>query len=121
MYKIKDVVYADAFKYLKYKGRYAFQFKDEEGIEEFDLNIDDMIRIDCVAWFNDKSFAQIVGNRYTYADYKLRIINMRYSNDDQIAIMLNKDDSSEDLFRFNKMQEWRRFASDLAHKLIEIS
>jgi hypothetical protein len=44
---------------------------------------------------------------------------MRYSNDDQIAIILNKDESEKDKISYNRMQMWRRFADDLAIRTVE--
>ena len=43
-------------------------------------------------------------------------------NDDQIAIMLNKDSGEEsDILRYDKMQEWRDWAGRLARKIIDIT
>ena len=47
------------------------------------------------------------------------LIKIRYSNDDQIAILLNKDSSEEDLLKYNKMQEWRDWASILAKAFMD--
>jgi hypothetical protein len=53
----------------------------------------------------------------TYADWKSKIVNKQFTNDDQIAIILNKDDSEEDLLLYNKMQEWRKWAGIVAKKI----
>lgn len=52
----------------------------------------------------------------TYAEIKTFIIKLHYSNDDQIAIMLNKDMNEEAAEKYEKMQEWREFASEVAGK-----
>ena len=53
------------------------------------------------------------------ADYKKAIIQKKYNNDDQIAIMLNKDSGEEvDLMAYRKMQEWREWSSLVARKII---
>lgn len=57
---------------------------------------------------------------FTYADAKRFLVSKRYSNDDQIAIILNKDDSEEDALAYDKMQEWRAWASLVAHKVLEV-
>lgn len=57
----------------------------------------------------------------TYAEWKSAIIKWRYSNDDQIAILLNKDDSSEDTERFDRMQQWREWAAKLAKRIMDIN
>lgn len=49
-----------------------------------------------------------------YAAVKERIIKSRYSNDEQIAIMLNKDIGREGSVYYQKMQEWREFATEVA-------
>ena len=45
------------------------------------------------------------------------MIKKQYSNDDQIAIMLNAQLSEEDKMYYDKMQEWRKFSGHIA-KLI---
>lgn len=45
------------------------------------------------------------------------MIKKQYSNDDQIAIMLNAQLSEEDKMYYDKMQEWRKFSGYVA-KLI---
>jgi hypothetical protein len=55
-----------------------------------------------------------------YKDWKKKWVNKQFTNDDQIAIMLNKDDSEEDLFLFNKMQEWRKWSGIIAKKITSI-
>lgn len=57
---------------------------------------------------------------FNYEEWKKHIIQWRYSNDDQIAIILNKDDSEEDKLQYEKMQEWREWASKLAKKIIQL-
>lgn len=120
MYTIQDTVYADAGKYLKCGNKVAFQMKASENIEELDLNLDDIQIVNNYAYYNNGLFAQEVNPRWTYGDYKSRIIKKKYSNDDQIAIMLNKYDSELDQIYYQKMQEWRAFASLLAKKIMEI-
>ena len=56
----------------------------------------------------------------SYAEWKTKIIKWRYSNDDQIAILINKDDSEEDIIKYNRMQEWREYAAKLARKIINL-
>ena len=118
MYIIKDVLYADAGKYLKCGNRIAFQMKASENVEELELNLDDIVIVNNYAYYNKGLFAQEVNKHWTYGDYKSRIIKKKYSNDDQIAIMLNKDNSPEDYQYYEKMQEWRNFAGLLANKII---
>ena len=105
MYTDKNIMYAESGKYLKFKNQVAFQMPASEGIVECDLNYDDLFSENNIAYYNNKMFAQRIIKNGTYADYKREFIKKRYSNDDQIAIMLNKDDSEEDLLRYNRMME----------------
>lgn len=52
----------------------------------------------------------------TFGDAKKYIIQKRYSNDDQLAIMLNRDD---DELSYQKMQEWREWASTVARMIMD--
>lgn len=61
------------------------------------------------------------GSVPTYASLKTDIIKSRYSNDDQIAIMLNIDnDTEESKLNYQRMQEWREYATNVAKKIMEL-
>ena len=49
---------------------------------------------------------------------KILMISQVYSTDDQIAIMLNKEESEEDLERYNAMQAWREWSSVISKRVI---
>ena len=55
-----------------------------------------------------------------YENLKKKFIEWHYSNDDQIAIILNKDNSDEDKVCYDKMQEWRNWSGDLAKKVLKL-
>lgn len=119
MYTIKNITYADAGYYLVGNGAMGFNAPSsmgpftERALDVDNLSVDeDFIRFDTIAWANP-------GIR-SYSDAKKFLVSKRYSNDDQIAIMLNKDDSEEDALAFEKMQQWREWASLMAHKIMEI-
>lgn len=120
MYQIKNKIYADAGHILKYKNRTAYSFKDIDvnDIVETKINLDNMIRSGKFIIYSDNLKEYISCTEYT--DWKTKIIKKQFSNDDQIAIILNKDDSDEDLMLFNKMQEWREWSSTVAKKIISI-
>ena len=120
MYTIKDITYADTGKYLKCGNKVAFQMKASDNIEELDLNLNDIKIVGNYAYYNNSLFAQEVNPKWIYGDYKSKIIKKRYSNDDQIAIILNKDDSDQDYTNYVKMQEWRNFSSLFAKKLVSL-
>ena len=105
MYIDKNIAYAEPGKYLTYKNQVAFQLPATGGIIEHVLQLDDMFIKNNIAYYNKGLCAQKINPKWKYADYKREIIKKRYSNDDQIAIMLNKDDSEEDLLRYTRMMQ----------------
>lgn len=73
---------------------------------------DDFIEVD------DSGYEVIDGVYYdfngkSYDCIKRLIIQLHYSIDDQIAIMLNNDDD-----KMREMQEWREFAKNIAKKYV---
>lgn len=122
MYKIGNYNFADAGYYLKRGSSIAYFFEDnEEEIQEIEATVDDMHKVGSIILWSEDKLAQRMFKNGTYADYKKAIIQKKYSNDDQIAIMLNKDSGKEiDLLAYQKMQEWRDWASLVAKKIMEI-
>ena len=121
MYTIGNKTYADAGYYLKRGSSIAYSMTTSNDIQEVPVTLDDMHRVGEVILWSDDKLAQRVIKRGTYADYKKAIIQKKYSNDDQIAIILNKDTESErDIMAYNKMQEWREWASILAHLILSL-
>ena len=59
-------------------------------------------------------FAFRLPKKRDYAEVKMAVIRMRYSNDDQLAIILNKDRTAADAAMFLEMQKWREFAAEIA-------
>lgn len=122
MYKIGNKTYADAGYYLKRGSSVGYSFEDNDvSIEEIVCNLEDMhFNGSIILWSNNK-LAQRVLKNGVYGDYKKAIIQKKYSNDDQIAIMLNKDSGEDiDILSYQKMQEWREWASTVARKILEI-
>lgn len=118
MYTIKDNVYSDAGKILFMDNAIGFMLNaayrecNERELDISDMSVSDtFIVFDIIRWLNPSI--------HTYADAKKYVVNKRYSNDDQIAIILNKDNSEEDALVFQKMQEWRDWASVVAHKIMD--
>jgi hypothetical protein len=104
MYQIKNKIYADAGYVLKYNNKVAFSFEDVDmkDVLETKLNLDNIQK--------NGNFVTYDGlrDRITRLDYgilKSKFINKQFTNDDQIAIILNKDNSKDDELLFNKMQE----------------
>ena len=118
MYKIRNIVYADAGKVIKSATYQGYQHEGNlEDFEELPIDLNSgKINSGLIQFDN----AFMILRKLDYVGWKTHIVKIRYSNDDQIAIILNKDNSEEDLLRFNKMQEWRVWAGQLANKILEI-
>lgn len=122
MYKIGNYTFADAGYHLKRGGSIAYFFEDNgQEVQEVNTNIEDMHKSGSLIIWSGNKIGQSVIKNGDYGDYKKAIIQKKYSNDDQIAIMLNKDSGlEEDLFAYQKMQEWREWASIVAKKIMEV-
>lgn len=105
MFINKNFIFADAGNYLANRFEVGFQFPINSNVVEKELIFDDAYLDGTVIRYNNGLFTQNFLPQYTYSDYKRDLIKKRYSNDDQIAIILNKDDSEEDAINYNKMLE----------------
>lgn len=124
MYVKGNRVYADAYKYLKHKERniVALSIKgNPDDYEEvsMDMPLEVKVNGNMISW-NKGMFMKNVSD-LSYEGIKSTIIKSRYSNDDQIAIMLNKDESEEKRMYFDKMQQWREFAADITKAILLIT
>lgn len=125
MYKVKNIVYSDAGKLLtsdKFVGySHPGLIKD---FKETKINLSSAVFENNIINFNNGLVQIYINNEnknYNYGDWKGHLVKTRYSNDDQIAIILNKDTGNEDdLVRYNKMQDWRIWCGELANKILEI-
>lgn len=114
MFTKGNKIYSEAFHYLK-KGN-AVSLKSIGNIDDFtEIPFEIPVNIE----IKDKmikfgTYFIVKPDNLSYESIKAAVIKMRYSNDDQIAIMLNKDNSEEDNILYTKMQEWREFASIIA-------
>lgn len=122
MYKIGNYNFADAGYYLNRGSSIAYFFEDNgEEIEEIEATVDDMHKVGSIVLWSEDKLVQRIFKNGAYADYKKAIIQKKYSNDDQIAIMFNKDSGeAADILAYDKMQEWRVWASIVAKKIMEI-
>lgn len=106
MYTINNKTYADAGYVLKYQNKVAFSFEgvDQKDVLETKINLENIQKIGNFVVYGE------LKDRITCSDYgclKKKFINKQFTNDDQIAIILNKEKSAEDSILFDKMQEWR--------------
>ena len=116
MYVKGNTEYADAYKYLKHKERniVALSIKgNPDDYEEvsMDMPLEVKVNGNMISWNKGMFMKNVSG--LSYEGIKSTIIKSRYSYDDQIAIMLNKDESEEKRMYFDKMQQWREFAAGL--------
>ena len=120
MYIKNNVVYADAGNILISKTAIGYSLiADIANIQEQQLNLQDMKLEGEFLKYSDGLVVQRYKN-LDYAGWKAYIIKWRYTIDDQMAIILNKDESAEKLLEYNRMQEWRDWAGALANKILSI-
>jgi hypothetical protein len=122
MYKIKNKVYAEAGCILSGESRRGYVFQGE--VEEFTeqpITIDDMKVEGKFLLYSNGTILERNYPNLTYEEQKARIVKRLFSNDDQIAIMLNKGRSEQDDLVFEKMQEYRDWAGTLAKKIVTLN
>lgn len=122
MYKIRNKVYPEAGYVLVGKSRIGYVFQGEfEEFTEQPITIDDMkVEGNFLLYSNGLILERNYPN-LTYEEQKARIVKRLFSNDDQIAIMLNKGRSEQDDLVFEKMQEYRDWAGTLAKKIVALN
>lgn len=118
MYKVRNKVYAEAGSLLIGKNKRGYVFFGE--LKEFSekaIRLDDMRIEGQFLVYSDGLIREIYNPNMTYEQLKAKYVKRLFSNDDQIAIMLNKDRSAEDAELFDKMQEYRDWCGVLAKKV----
>lgn len=124
MYTDKGYIYSDAGKILVSGNFVGYNIKADsslaDNITEEDIIIGDMIIDGDFIRYNNGKIIQAYAKDRSYADWKTKIIKWRYSNDDQIAILINKDDSEDDNIKYERMQAWREYAAKLAKVIINL-
>ena len=122
MFTKGNIVYADAYKYLCHKTKKVVALSvqgDGADYEELPMNSPLDVETDGrMIFWNNRRFAVRPG-KLTGSAVKASVIKSRYSNDEQIAIMLNRERSEKDALLYGKMQEWREFAAEIAGKVPE--
>lgn len=122
MYKQRNKTYSDAGKYLKCGNRVAYEFGETASeITEAADTLAGFTKVGgMITWSNGFRAIKVIENG-TYDDYKTKMIKARYSNDDQIAIMLNKDSGNEeDALAYQRMQEWREYSAKVAKEIMKV-
>lgn len=121
MYKVRDKVYADAGKILIGKNKIGYIFKGElSDFTEEEVIISDMKLDGNFLIYSNGMVVEMYDKKATYEALKAKYVKRLFSNDDQIAIMLNHGRSEDDDMLFEKMQEWREWCGVLAKKVMTI-
>lgn len=119
MYTIKNKTYAEAGKLLISTKAIGMSLASSfNPYAERDINIESLTIENNVVKFD--IFKWTIPNLSIHTNFKKYIIEKVYPYDVQFAIILNKDNSSDDTLRFNKMQEFRQWASILSAKILEV-
>jgi len=125
MYVKGNIVYADAYKYLKHKERNMIALRVEGNPDDYEeVSMDTPVEVEVngnmISW-NKGMFMKNIPD-LSYEGVKGAIVRSRYSYDDQIAVMLNKDsEEQEDIRYYQKMQEWREFAGEIAKAVVALT
>lgn len=121
MFTKGEKVFSEEGKYLlsKDKRKYGFVLKGTiDEFDEFDVNnpLDINISGNLILFQNNK--LACLPETMDYVGIKTKLIKMKYSNDDQIALILNKDNSEEDMLLYEHMQNWRDWSSWFAKEVM---
>lgn len=102
LYIPENIIWGKAARLVEYKG-HKLTIEDFNEVSESEFECIDNV------WYDFRN--------HTYAYIKTFIVKLHYSNDDQIALMLNYQDNPE---KYNDvyitMQEWRDYAGRIAKK-----
>jgi hypothetical protein len=124
MFQKGNKVYAEVGNYLRHKTKRMIGLTIVGNIEDFEeipLNKPlDIVVENGMFYFNNRMFA-CKPETMDYTGIKTKLITSRYSNNDQMALILNHGKSDEDTELFDKMQEWRDWCGLLAKKIINLT
>lgn len=121
MYKVRNKVYAEAGSILIGENKRGYSFLGEvSDFSEKAIRLDDMKVDGQFLVYSDGLIRELYDPNATYEQLKAKYVKRLFSNDDQIAIMLNKDKSAADAELFDKMQEWRDWCGALAKKVASL-
>jgi hypothetical protein len=121
MYKVRNKVYAEAGSILIGKNKRGYSFLGEvSDFSEKAIRLDDMKIDGQFLIYSDGLIRELYDPSATYEQLKAKYVKRLFSNDDQIAIMLNKDKSAADAELYERMQEWRDWCGVLAKKVISM-
>lgn len=121
MYKVRNKVYADAGSILVGINKRGYVFLGElSEFSEEEIILDDMKIEGNFLVYSKGRIRELYNPNLTYEQLKSKYVKVQFSNDDQLAIMLNRGRSKDDDLLFEKMQEWRDWCGIKAKKVISL-
>ena len=118
MFTKGNTTYSEAFGFLRHKRFNMVTLQTKENADDFNeepFTLPLKVAVEGKTVKFGGYFIVRVKN-LDYGTIKAAVIKMRYSNDDQMALILNKDSSDEGTMLYQKMQEWRDFAAEVARQ-----
>ena len=119
MYTKGKITYSDAGYILRDGVNLGYSLENtSESLTELEIDLEEMeIRgITAVCPSSGASWC-IQG---TYSELKSRIIHERYSDEEELAILLNREESEEKEAEYQKLQAWRLYARNVARKILDL-
>lgn len=125
MYRKNGLLMAEPGMWLRRGVENGYALPDREGqetaVDEAEVNIGDMVVEGDEAYWNGRLMRLRLPKPLTYGGLKTAMVRKRYSNDDQVALMLNRDDSDEDRSAYEHMQKWREYAAKVARRVMYLT
>lgn len=109
MKQFNEYLLPDVGKYFKSNNKISFKVDPDSEYEELEINSDNIEIVGDYA-FVDKVFAIKVSNK---REMKTSLVKKLFSNDDQIAIILNKNKTITTF-----MNGWRTWFSEVIDKIL---
>ena len=113
-----NIIFSEAGKYLSAQNFLGFKVLDSDASKYTEKDFDEPTISGQFLIMGE--IRTLLPEIINYENLKKKFIEWHYSNDNQIAIILNKDSSDEDKVCYDKMQEWRNWSGDLAKKVLAL-
>lgn len=117
MFTKGNIVFSDSGKYIK--GSNFIGFKADGATTDFqEIDLGTPTIKDNNIIFGD--MITPLPDIISYESLKVKFINWHYTNDDQMALLLNNGTSDDNTNLYNKMQEWRKWSGDTATTILNL-
>ena len=118
MFIKNNIIFSEAGKYLSAQNFLGFKVLDSDASKYTEKDFDEPTISGQFLIMGE--IRTLLPEIINYENLKKKFIEWHYSNDNQLAIILNKDNSDEDKVCYDKMQEWRNWSGDLAKKVLKL-